>query len=79
MKPTILHQETYVQSTSLYIDFEYDNIKYTARAYYLNGCNIEDIEVIEYDTDNELLDYDPIFVIGQDLLENMDIEKHITF
>ena len=79
MTPTILHQETYIQSTLLYIDFEYDNTKYTARAYYLNGCNIEDIEVIEYDTDNELLDDDPIFKIGQYLLENMDIEKHITF
>jgi hypothetical protein len=79
MKAKIIYQETYIQSTLLYIDFEYDNTKYTARAYYLNGCNIEDVEVLEYDTAIEILDSDPIFVIGQDLLENMDIKKHITF
>jgi len=79
MEAKILYQEAYVNRLYLNIDFEYNNTKYKASCIYLNGCNLEDIEVLEYDTDYELLDDDPIFVIGQDLLEDMDVEKYVTF
>ena len=79
MEAKIIYQEAYINRLYLSIDFEYNNIKYSAKCSYFNGYGFEDIEVLEYDTDNELLDNDPIFVIGQDLLEDMDMQKYMTF
>jgi len=70
MKAKIIYQEAYINRLYLNIDFEYNNIKYAARCSYFNGYGFEDIEVLEYD---------PIFDIAQDLLEDMDMQKHLTF
>lgn len=79
MKAKIIYQESYVNRMHLNIDFEYDNMRYTARCTYINGCGFEDIEILEYSTYNELSDDNPIVNIAMGLLEDMDIEKHITF
>lgn len=78
MEAKIIYQEAYINRLYLNIDFEYNNIKYKASCVYLNGCNLEDIEVLEYDTYYELFKDDPIFKIAQDLLENINIKKYIT-
>ena len=79
MEAKILYQEAYVNRLYLNIDFEYNDIKYAAKCSYFNGYGFEDIEVLEYDTDIEILDSDPIFDIAQDLLEDMDMQKYLTF
>lgn len=79
MEAKIIYQEAYINRLYLNIDFEYNNIKYAARCSYFNGYGFEDIEVFEYDNDDALFDDDPIFDIAQDLLEDMDMEKYLTF
>jgi hypothetical protein len=79
MKAKILYQESYVSRLYLNIDFEYDNMRYTAKCTYINGCVFEDIEILEYSTYKKLSDDNPIVNIGKELLENMDIEKHVKF
>ena len=78
MKVKILYQEAFVNMLYLNIDFEYDNIKYTTSCNYINGSNIEDIEVLEYDTDYEALNDSGAFKVAKKLLENMNIYKNIT-
>lgn len=78
MEAKILYQEAFVNVLYLNIDFEYDNIKYTASCKYNNGSNIEDIEVLEYETDYMALDDSCAFKVAKKLFENMNIYKNIT-
>ena len=48
--------------------------KYKVTSTYYNGSGIEDIEV--YNEDDAL--EDNVLQIGKEIIENMDIEKHIT-
>ena len=79
MEAKIIYQEAYINRLYLNIDFEYNNTKYKTSCAYFNGYGFEDIEVLEYDTGVEILENDPIFDIAQELLEDMDMEKYLTF
>lgn len=74
MKYKITFQEAYAYSFNLNADFEYKGKKYKVTSTYYNGSGIEDIEV--YNEDDAL--EDNVLQIGKEIIENMDIEKHIT-
>jgi len=80
MKYNITFQEAYAYSINLNADFEYKGNKYKVTSTYYNGSGIEDIEV--YNEDDSCIEddalEDEILQIGKEIVENMDIEKHIT-
>ena len=80
MKYKITFQEAYAYSLNLNADFEYKGKKYKVTSTYFNGSGIEDIEVLNDDDSNIKDDAleDEILQIGKEIVENMDIEKHVT-
>ena len=80
MKYKITFQEAYAYSLNLNADFEYKGKKYKVSSMYFNGSGTEDIEVHNDDDsciENDALE-DEILQIGKEIVENMDIEKHVT-
>jgi hypothetical protein len=78
MEAKVINNEAYVSTMYLYINFEYNNKKYYAKGYYFNGDSITDIDVMD-EKDNYLEEEDEVYMIGKELLEDMDFEKHLTF
>ena len=80
MKYNITFQEAYAYSFNLNADFEYKGKKYKVSSTYFQCSEIEDIEVHNDDDsciENDALE-DEILQIGKEIVENMDIEKHVT-
>lgn len=80
MKYKITFQEAYAYSLNLNADFEYKGKKYQVTSIYYNGSGIEDIEVFNEDDsciENDALE-DEVLQIGKEIVENMDIDKHLT-
>ena len=80
MKYNITFQEAYAYSLNLNADFEYKGKKYKVSSIYYNGDGIDELEVYNDDDsciENDVLE-DEILQIGKEIVENMDIEKHVT-
>ena len=80
MKYNITFQGAYAYSFNLNADFEYKGKKYKVTSTYYNGDGMEDIEVYNEDDsciENDALE-DEILQIGKEIVENMDIEIHLT-
>jgi len=81
MKYNITYQEAYAYSFNLNADFEYKGKKYKVTSTYYNGSGIEDIDV--YNEDDSCIEDDAlednVLQIGKEIIENMDIEKHLTY
>ena len=80
MKYKITFQEAYASTLYLNADFEYKGKKYKVTSTYYNGSGIEEIEVLNDDDSNIKDDdfEDEVLQIGKEIVENMDIDKHIT-
>lgn len=81
MNYKITFQEAYAYSLNLNADFEYKGKKYQVTSTYYNKSGlIEEIEVYNEDDsciENDALE-DEVLQIGKEIVENMDIDKHIT-
>ena len=81
MKYNITYQEAYASTFYLNADFEYKGKKYKVTSTYYNGSGIEDIDV--YNEDDSCIEDDAlednVLQIGKEIIENMDIEKHLTY
>lgn len=74
----ITHQEAYVGTFHLSVEFIYKGIEYEAIGCYYNGDGIVDITISPVLSFDEI--DDPILNdIGKSLLENLDIDKFITY
>ena len=72
----ILDQEAWASTLLLYVTFEVDGETYEAKATYVNGGWIEDTEVYNSFTSGDV--ENDIFELGVQLLEDLEIEKHLT-
>lgn len=72
----VLNEEAWASVMQLYVNFEVDGNAYEARATYVNGGWIEDIEV--NDINREEVDNKEIYAIGESLIYDLDICKHLT-
>lgn len=73
----ILAQEAWASTLLLYVTFEVNGVTYQARSTYLNGAWAEDIEVWNEDTGDFNVSND-IYELGAELIEDLEIEKHLT-
>lgn len=75
----ITHQEAYVGTFHLSVEFIYKEIEYQAIGCFHNGDRIVDVSITPNDDPCDEID-DPILNdIGKRLLENLDIDKFITY
>ena len=75
----ITHQEAYVGTFHLSVEFVYKGIEYQSIGCLYNGDRIVDISTTPSDDPCNEID-DPILNdIGERLLENIDIDKYITY
>lgn len=72
----ILDQEAWASIMHLYVSFEVDGETYAAKGTYYNGSSVEDFEVYNYFTSGDV-DND-IFELGVQLIEDLEVEKHLT-
>jgi len=73
-------EDAYASCIMLSVDFTLNGVNYEARADLLCGDSMENIEILNTDT-NEFLadDDDEAWVLGDYLLFNMNIGKNLTF
>ena len=69
----VTFEEAHVQSFLLSVDFIYKDKEYYARATYVNGGWIEDIEVL--DVNYNFVSDDDVAEIANEVIENMNINK----
>jgi len=75
---TVTNEDAWASVMNLYVAFEVEGVSYQARATYINSGWIEDIEVtddIGYHLDND----DPIYELGMELIEDLDITQNISW
>lgn len=72
----VLNEEAWASTLLLYVRFEVDGESYEAKATYINGGWIEDIDVYNPFTSGDV--ENDIFELGVQLLEDLEIEKHLT-
>lgn len=73
-------EDAYASCIMLSVDFTLNGVNYEARADLLYGDLIENIEVLNVDTDEFIYDDDDeAWVLGDYLLFNMNIGKNLTF
>lgn len=71
----VIHQEAYVASFLINVEFEYQGKEYRAEAQYINGgWGMDDIEV--YDENNDFVEDDQIKEIGEKLIDEVNINKN---
>lgn len=77
----VTNEEAWASVMQLYVAFEVEEDgktkQYQARATYVNGGWMEDIEVT--DEDSVEVDDNAIYEIGKELLEDLDINKNLTW
>lgn len=74
------YQEAWISILRLTIDFKFNDVELMATGLYYNGSQIEDIEV--YCSDDPEIYFgsgDDEFEAGKNLLEEMDLDRHLTF
>lgn len=77
MKTNITFQEAWASTIMLKIDFTHKGTKYIASARYFNDSGLDDIEV--YQEQSFYGDVqESVFQIGKELLQDMDIDKHLV-
>ena len=75
----VYYQEAYVSTMFLSVNFNYNDEELTATARYFNDSGLEDIEVYcTGDMGITFNDTDDEYQQGRYLLENMDLDKHLT-
>ena len=77
---TINHQEAYICIAVLSVDFTLNGVNYEAKCNLLGYDTIEDVEVLNLDTNEFVEDSeDEAWVLGDFLLYTMNIKEHLTF
>lgn len=76
---TINHQEAYVTFAKLSIDFNLDGVNYEAKCNLIGSETIEDIEILNLNTNEFVEDAeDEAWELGDFLLFTMNVNKYLT-
>ena len=75
---TVTNEDAWASVMQLYVTFEVEGESYEAKATYVNGGWIEDVEVT--DSEGNQVDNDnPIYELGVELLEDLDITQNLSW
>jgi len=75
---TVTNEDAWASVMQLYVTFEVEEETYEARATYVNGGWIEDVEVTDSEGNQVDDEYD-IFELGKELLEDLDITTNLSW
>ena len=79
-KIEVTYQEAWISRLMSSVEFTFNDVKLQATCIYYNGCILEDIEVSVMDDPGICFtDGDEEYEVGKNLLEEMDLNKHLTF
>jgi hypothetical protein len=79
-KIEVTYQEAWISTLRPGVEFTFNDVKLQATAIYYNDCRLEDIEVSVMDDPGiYFTDGDEEYEAGKRLLEEMDLDRHLTF
>lgn len=74
------YQEAWIDRLLISVEFIFNDDKFVAKGVYYNNYGIEDIEVFCLDDPKIYFeDGDAEYEAGKNLLEEMDLDNHLTF